>query len=100
MSDSKQKISVAGQLWNLVTFKSASRSDGAMGRCDSKMGAIHICEDLPESVRDATLVHEWLHGILDAYGVDHNEMLVGVLGVELYRCGFRVPVQSALGEKE
>jgi len=89
----KTYIDVCGVPFNLREVESNSRSDGSMGRCDIKMAEISINKDMPEDIKDQTLVHEWLHGVLETNGLPEqsgNETLVCVLSAELYRNGFRV----------
>jgi hypothetical protein len=81
-------VDVAGQLWKLDFYDDNSRIDSSMGRSDSKMGVIHISKSINNDVKKVTLIHEWLHGILDVYGVDHTESVVNVLANELFRIGF------------
>ena len=89
----KTYIDVCGVPFNLREVESNGRGDGSMGRCDIKMAEITINKDMPEDVKDQTLVHEWLHGVLETNGLPEqsgNETLVCVLSAELYRNGFRV----------
>ena len=87
-------IDVGGQTWRLETFESQSRQDGAMGRSDSKMGVIRICRDIQGDVKDVTIIHEWLHGLLDVYGLEHPEALVSVIANELFRTGYLLSIQE------
>ena len=57
------------------------------------MAEISINKDMPEDIKNQTLVHEWLHGVLETNGLPEqsgNETLVCILSAELYRNGFRV----------
>jgi hypothetical protein len=49
---------------------------------------------MPEPVREATLVHEWMHSVYDINGIEHSEVQIGVMATELYRQGFRVKVEE------
>lgn len=84
------KIEVAGQQWDFVRFESHTRDDNAMGRCDTKLGKIYIAEEIEGDLYHATVIHEWLHGVLDVYGIEHDERVVNVLAAELFRKGFKV----------
>ena len=89
----KTFIDVCGVSFNLREVESNSRGDGSMGRCDIKMAEISISKDMPDEIKDQTLVHEWLHGVLETNGLPEqsgNEVLVCVLAAELYRKGFRI----------
>lgn len=93
------RIDVGGQEWTIESFDPASRNETAMGRCDSKLGTISLSSDMPPEIRRATLIHEWLHGVLDVYGVEQTEGLVSVIASELHRQGFEPPVKCE-GEKD
>lgn len=67
-----------------------SRDDDNLGKCDLKSLAIYIDKEMPEQQRQAVLIHEWIHAVYDANGVEHNEVQTSVLATELFRCGFRV----------
>ena len=86
----EHKIIICGLPFKIIYRDRNSRSDLSMGRCDSKDLTIHIDKDMPDAQKQATLVHEWLHAVLDINGIEASEILVSVLGTELYRSGFRV----------
>lgn len=67
--------------------------DCTMGLCDISQSKLFISSGMPQATKDATLVHEWIHAVLQHSGIDHEEVLVSVLANELYREGFRVKVQ-------
>jgi len=94
-----RRIDVAGHSWLIKTFDPQSRQDGAMGRSDSKLGIISISSDLDGPMQESTLIHEWVHGILEIYGVAAPEEVATVLGNELYRQGFELPIHGAHGEQ-
>ena len=83
-------IEICGLPFNLVYRERNSRSDASMGKCDIKDLKIYIDKDMPAEQRRASLVHEWIHAVLDLNGVEAHEGVVSVLGTELYRSGFRV----------
>lgn len=86
-------IDVCGVLFELKEVESNTRSDGSMGRCDSKMAEITLNKEMPVAVKEQTLIHEWLHGVLETNGLPEqsaNETLICVLAAELYRNGFRI----------
>ena len=87
-----RKVDVCGVAFTVEQFDDHSRSDGALGRCDSKTGTIKLSNTMSDDVAISTLVHEWVHAVLDINGIPHEEIIAGVLGNELYRNGFRVPI--------
>ena len=89
----KTYIDVCGVPFELKEVESNGRNDGSMGRCDAKMAEITLNKEMPEGMKEQTLVHEWLHGVLETNGLPEQsgkETLVCVLSAELYRNGFRV----------
>lgn len=86
------KVDVCGIDFEIKEVDSNSRIDSYMGRCDTKMGTITINKDMPGKIKQTTLVHEWLHAVLDCGGYAEesgNEKLISFLQGELYRAGFR-----------
>lgn len=83
-------IEICGLPFKLIYRERNSRSDTSMGKCDIKDLEIYIDKDMPDEQRKASLVHEWIHAVLDLNGVEAHEVVVSVLGTELYRSGFRV----------
>lgn len=87
-------VDVCGIPFKVVEVDSSDRTDGSMGRSDSKMAVITINRDMPKEVKQSTLIHEWLHAVLDCSGlgeISTDEKLVCALQNELFRAGFRVP---------
>lgn len=86
-------IDVCGIPFKVKEVESNSRTDISMGRCDSKTAVITINRDMPKEVKESTLVHEWIHAVLDCVGMgeySNDEKLICALQNELYRAGFRV----------
>lgn len=85
-------VDVCGIKFEVKEVESNARDDGAMGRSDSKMALITLNKEMPKEVKESTLIHEWLHSVLDCVGMGefNNEKLVCALQNELYRNGFRV----------
>ena len=77
-----------------VPFKVVEKAEfitgEAIGCISIQESTIFIDGSLSKPLKDSTLVHEWLHGVLGMYGVEHEEAIVAILGAELYRYGFRV----------
>lgn len=87
------KVDVCGKLFDLKEIESNTRADTYMGRCDPKMATITINKDMPPEMKESSLIHEWLHGVLTCVGMQEysdNEILISFLENELYRAGFRV----------
>ena len=87
-------ISICGVQYAIIMREPNARDDSNYGKFDGKMGKIFIDSTMPEAVKDATLVHEWMHGVYEANGVQHEEQHVSVMATELYRQGFRVKVEN------
>ena len=93
-------IDVSGIPFEVKEVESNSREDPSMGRCDPKKALITINKEMPETVKDVTLIHEWLHGVLENNGlpeISSNETVICVLSTELYRNGFKPKIIN-LGE--
>ena len=86
-------VDVCGIPFKIIEIESNCRTDMSMGRSDSKTATITINKDMPQEVKESTLIHEWLHSVLDCTGFgeySNDEKLVSALQNELYRAGFRV----------
>jgi len=86
-------VDVCGIPFEVKEVESNSRTDCSMGRSDSKMAIITLNKEMPKEVKDSTLIHEWIHAVLDCCGMgeySNDEKLVCVLQNELYRAGFRI----------
>ncbi len=93
MAKENKFVDVCGVPFEVVEVDSCCRNDNSMGRSDSKMCVININRDMPKEMKESTLIHEWIHGVLDCGGlgdISNNETLVCLLQNELYRAGFRV----------
>ncbi len=87
------KIDVCGIPFSVSRGKPAFKSGPQFfGECLCKPATIVIHEECSPEQFDATLIHEWAHGVLGNNGCDDNEQMVAVLTMELYRVGFRVKV--------
>ena len=85
---------ICGLDYEIVHRDRNSRDDMNMGKCDAKELKIYIDREIPEQQKQAVLVHEWIHAVYDANGIDHSEVQTSVLATELYRSGFRVHTQA------
>lgn len=78
---------ICGMDIELVESSPSAWAKNAMGRSDSVYGTIHLREDMPLSVKQATLIHEVLHMICDANGlsvVADNECAISVISNSIY----------------
>ena len=78
---------VGAYLYQLKLVPTDSLED-AVGEADTKAQTISIDEGLSIEARKATIVHELLHAIFDAYGIDNvvgelDEALVSMLELPL-----------------
>lgn len=90
-------VDVRGVPFLCKEVESNSRTDVSMGRSDSKMAVITINREIPKEMKDSVLIHEWIHAVLDCFGMGdytNDEKLVSVLQNELYRAGFRVKTMA------
>ena len=93
IKDMNYFVDVCGVPFKVVEVDSNSRTDMSMGRSDSKTATITINRDMPKEQKETTLVHEWIHSVLDCTGFgeySNDERLVCALQNELYRAGFRI----------
>ena len=88
-----RKLTICGIPFDIVEQDKFNGADDIMGLCDIAQSKLFIASGMPQATKDATLVHEWIHAVLQHSGIDHEEVLVSVLANELYREGFRVKVQ-------
>lgn len=88
-----EKIDVSGIPFTTVERNPEQMSalDGEYGACSPIKSIIYLNGNMPEETREQTLVHEWIHGVLQLMGIDHSEAVASVLSSELYRLGFRAP---------
>ena len=87
------RVDICGIPYQVIEVDSNCRADMSMGRADSKTATITINRDMPKEVKESSLIHEWIHSVLDCTGFgeySNDEKLVCALQNELYRAGFRV----------
>jgi hypothetical protein len=88
---------VCGMNFRIEYIEPNNLGSDKIGLSQFSKGLITIDKTMPENMQECTLVHEWLHMILDSNGFiseSDDEKLVSVLQSELYRAGFRVPVKD------
>lgn len=85
-------IDVCGLPYKLIERSSevVHPADGNFGQIAAIEGIIWLNGKMTPEIKEASLVHEWIHGVFTSNGIDHNEQQVGILATELYRMGFRV----------
>ena len=88
----KYKTIICGIPYDIIEREPNLRSDENLGRGDCKHATITMDGSMPQAVKDATLVHEWMHQVYECNGVAHEEQHVSVMATELYRQGFRIKV--------
>ena len=92
MAKTGSKTIICGIPFNVIE-RDSFEDDCIMGECDIIQSSLFVYKKMPKETKDATLVHEWIHAVLQHSGIKHKEILVSVLANELYREGFRVRVQ-------
>lgn len=87
------KIDVCGIPFSVERVSgSFSCKPDPFGESDAIRAMIKISSLCSPEQFDATLIHEWAHGVCQCYGCDSNEPMILALSQELYRLGFRVKI--------
>lgn len=76
-----KKLKVLGLEIEIKEFENLTRSDGSMGRNDTKTNTIYICKDMSLRQKRQTLWHEILHFIADLNGYDLGETCISALSI-------------------
>ena len=92
MLPGEKYIDVAGVKHIYREIESYTEADSMMGRSDSKRCIITLAKEMPEDMKEVILIHEWLHALLDHYGLEHSEGIINVLSIALYNKGLRIEV--------
>ena len=83
------EINICGVPFKIVLCKDNFVSDTIhFGEIDYKKGEIRIDEEMPIPLKEQTLIHEWLHGVLFMIGQDElraNEQLVQGIAMAIYQ---------------
>lgn len=92
MGVGRMKTVICGIDYDVKEIEPNSRADTFMGRSDIVKGEITINKTMSKQQKEQTLIHEWIHCVLDNYCFEegNNEHLVQTLASELYRNGFKV----------
>jgi hypothetical protein len=64
-----EKIKIGGINYSVKMFRERSGGMG-LGQHDGKNSVIEIAQDIPPDRQAKTFVHEYLHGIIEQYGVE------------------------------
>lgn len=87
------KVVICGIPFAIIYVDSALTGNDRFGECDVMAATIKINKRCSQEQKDATLIHEWVHGVAGCNGTSQNEDIIGVVATELYRQGFRVKVE-------
>ena len=90
--DETKKINICGIEYTVNYIESNSRVDTFMGRSDPQKAIITINSTMHKDVLKQTLIHEWLHAVLENYSLNENdnEILIQTIASELFRNGFQI----------
>jgi hypothetical protein len=93
MKNAVERIDVAGVPFEVIERRASEvrTLDGNYGEISPIEGKIWMNGKASTPIREVSLLHEWFHGICDANGVEHSEVITNVITSELYRQGFRAP---------
>ena len=84
-----ETVNIFGRTYR-IEYGSAPPGDGAMGRSLNMMQILWVNKDMPEEMRDSTLIHEVLHSVSDSLCLELTEAQVTALETALFSLGFRV----------
>jgi hypothetical protein len=79
-----ENVKIMGCNIKIQYFESIHRSDGEMGKCDSKMSVIYLNSEMPDDVIRQTLLHEIMHKLSDDLCLDLKEEQIGALSTSLF----------------
>ena len=90
--DETKKINICGIEYTVNYIEPNSRVDTFMGRSDPQKAIITINSTMHEDVQKQTLIHEWLHAVLENYSLNENdnEILIQTIASELFRNGIEI----------
>lgn len=99
-----EKVNVCGVMFDLIrVYEDSFNRHCHLGEADFRKSRIRINNSMDKEQQEATLIHEWLHAILDAnsyHDESGDEKLISCLQTNLYLAGFRVPVVKEKKQKE
>ena len=99
VNDHKSVINICGLPFTVNELETNELSGENIGSSCFDMLEINIAKGLHPEMKQQTLIHEWIHMLLDANAFlkeSEDEKLVSVLSNELYRCGFRLEIEEKL----
>jgi hypothetical protein len=88
------KTIICGIPFEITEVENCFGSEHRFGECDTMAATIKLNRHCSPEQKDATLVHEWVHGVGGCNGTSQDEDLISVIAIELYRQGFRVKVEE------
>lgn len=78
------KIKINGQEIKITESDPAGWSENGMGRWLGKKGEILINDQMPQDIKDSTLLHEIIHALADMSSLEMSEIQVAVLSNGLF----------------
>lgn len=84
-----ETVCILGQIYNIEISKGPFSAD-LIGEVHYPKSQIWIQENSSPEQKEATLVHEWTHTLLDMCGLPNKEQQVTLLATILYMEGFRI----------
>lgn len=82
-----EKITIAGITYTINEVEQESPElhyGGAIGYCDYQKGLINLDKNLKEDVKEVTLVHELVHGVLHSLNLMNENVIIDERFVESF----------------
>ena len=95
-------VKIGGQSFGIIRAPLIVEDvDGVLlGECRSHENLIYINNTVPESVQRSSLLHECIHGVSDAFGLDLSEQQVQSLESALFDMGVRIKTRKKKNVKK
>jgi len=92
----KQFIDICGIDFEVKTRDKevVSGHDVNYGAIDLMKGIVYLNGVLPKALAENTIIHEWLHGVAQNYGLDVPESVICAFASELHRSKSRISIKS------
>lgn len=93
----KETVYISGVPFSLRRVPASTFNAGCLGTSCLVESEIQMKDSLTKEQFDSTLIHEWLHMVLDSNSFlteSTNEQLISCLQNNLYQAGFRVPINK------
>lgn len=87
-------VNICGIPHKVIEYEDTFNADTHFGQIDYKTCEIRINNDMPQEIKDETLCHEMVHGMLVHMGYDElsqDEKFVQAMGNAIYQ-GFDIKV--------